>query len=87
MGGFLEVSLIVHSVSKRSARALAAVMLQQCPDAYQGLSWVGQEHGARVFIAWTGAHWVRARVKRETTAAIEAWLATGHYESRPAASS
>jgi hypothetical protein len=87
-GGFLEVSLIVQiwsrapeaggvSSSAAAEAPLTVVILQDTgAGGFPLLSFVGSSapESKIVCIAWQGAHWVRARLKRAAVDQVRRWM-------------
>ena len=74
-GGFMEVSLICHACS---GNGVVCVMLQLVGDGrYRVVAVAGDlSVGARVryvYVAWIGAHWLRARMTRRGRQRVEEW--------------
>ena len=87
-GGFLEVSLIVQMWSPApeagggsspvAEEAPLTVLILQDSGAggFQTLSFVGSSapESKIVCIAWQGAHWVRARLRRQAVDQVRRWM-------------
>ncbi len=78
-GGFLEVALWCEAWANAGGGLVSIMMFQQLSDGqWESLSVVGGRRAPRpevtqICIAWTGAHWVRARVRAPYLDVVHEW--------------